>query len=97
MKKLRENLRKRYEFYKSNTFNDRILFLVGYDELPEILQITEDAEALFEAAENYELAPLNIKHYYLELYKSLLKQYDAELEAEACELRFTPEYSELSV
>lgn len=82
---------------RDGDFEEKMSVLNACEDIPEIGAMIYEISQLAEAAENYRLAPMNIKRYYLMLYYDLLKKYNGELIAFGSELSFRPECTEISL
>ena len=91
-------------FMKRNKRKTETVFCSGKDEAAgvngdfnENETMIREADRLYEACENYRLAPMVVKKYYLSLYYSLLRKYGDELANRGLLDQMSSEYRHISL
>ena len=91
-------------FMKRNKRKTETVFCSGKDEAAGVNRdfnenetMIREADRLYEACENYRLAPMVVKKYYLSLYYSLLRKYGDELANRGLLDQMSSEYRHISL
>lgn len=94
---LRRKAEKRVKGKQNGSFEEKMEFLRGHEEDDSVSVLLCEISRLKEAAENYRLAPMNIKRYYIAMSDNLMKKYGAELAAHDPELKEESEIGDISL
>ena len=78
---LRRRAERREKEKRNRSFEEKMEFLRSCGEEDSVGMMLCEISRLSEAAENYRLAPMNIKRYYIAMSDGLIKKYSAELAA----------------